>query len=369
MTHNLHNEKPSIKGLKAVIKSIPRLPIAQLPTPVSRFNLSGLKAGTKLFIKDDGLCNSSYGGNKVRKLEFLLAQARALNVQHVITLGAAGSNHAVATAVHAHALKMRCSVAMTHQPISAIAQKNLRRHLHIGTDLSVFERYRDAVEHAERLARQEHAYLVPLGGSAPLATMGYVQAVVELMEQVARKECPLPDRVYVACGTMGTAVGLALGFALVGAPTKVVAVRVTDSAVASMKLFEQLYRQSADLLHQHEQRALKDNPHGHHSALNMPWHTEQILFDDEFYGEGYAVPTPAALDAIETASRHNIELEGTYTGKALSALLAHAQRGELDGKNVLFWRTLNSARTPMASWGEQQKLDVGFRPYFVEKLS
>ena len=133
-----------------VFEHFPRLSFTHLPSPV--FAATGADQTESdlndIYIKHDGECAKSYAGNKVRKLEFLLADAQAQGANHIVTLGAAGSNHAVATSTYAHALGMKCTVCMTHQPPSAIATKNLRRHLVLGTQLYVYDRYSQAVAHA-----------------------------------------------------------------------------------------------------------------------------------------------------------------------------------------------------------------------------
>lgn len=340
--------------LSNILERFPRLAFTQLPSPVFALGESPHAAPLfdNIYVKHDGKCAQTYAGNKVRKLEFLLADARQRGANRIVTLGAAGSNHAVATSTYAHQMGMTCTVCLTHQPPSAIATRNLRRHLALGTQLHVYQRYSQAIAHAESLARDPATQLIPLGGSSPLASLGYITAAAELVEQVEQGLLPRPERVYVACGTMGTAVGLALGFALLRQPIQVVAVRVTERSVASEDLFADLYARSVDLLRERVsgltlERTIKSN---------------RLMFVEEFFGDGYASPTPEALQAIEDAERAGLTLDGTYTGKAFAALLAHRRAGKFAGPAV-FWCTLNAQDTPLAPQSALGSLGEGFSRY------
>lgn len=339
--------------LSRLIARFPRIVLTDLPSPVFAARAEhGLQPELdNIYIKHDGVCATSYAGNKVRKLEFLLAEAQQRGARHIVTLGAAGSNHAVATSTYAHQLGMRCTVCMTHQPPSPVATRNLRRHLALGTDLHVYPRYWQALEHAESLARRKDTHLIPLGGSAPLASLGYIVAAAELSAQIDQGLLPEPERVYVACGTMGTAVGLTLGLALLRRPITTVAVRVTDPAVASPARFADLYAASAALVNAHSDY-----------AVNPQLEPGQLLFTEEFYGRAYAEPTPEALQAMDMASTIDLTLDGTYTGKAFAALLAHRASGDFDGP-ALFWCTLNAVETPLADASALADLGEAFDRY------
>ncbi|MEM7082194.1 MAG: pyridoxal-phosphate dependent enzyme [Pseudomonadota bacterium] len=351
---------------EALVNAFPRVPLATLPTPVFAINgqraldRDAIQRGSSanadiwrdVWVKHDGRCSKLYAGNKVRKLEYLLADAQNQGAQHIVTLGGAGSNHAVATSTYAHHLGMRCTACLSHQPPGAIATLNLRRHVALGTQLYVYEQFRDALDHAHTLAQAEDTVLVPLGGSAPLASLGYVSAAYELATQVANGELPQPERIYVACGTMGTAVGLAIGMTLLDWPTQVVAVRVTERGVASPHKFSALYEHSVALL----KSTVPSLP------LDATLHPDRVLFVDDFFGTAYAEPTPEALDAIEFARTAGLNLDGTYTGKAFAALTAHRQQAQFDGP-ALFWCTLNAVDTPLAEIDALASLGEDFARY------
>lgn len=339
--------------LNEILSCFPRLALAQLPSPVfAASSDSDSCALDNVYVKHDGVCASHYAGNKVRKLEFLLAEAQRRGARHVVTLGAAGSNHAVATSTYAHQLGMTCAVSMSHQPPSAIATKNLRRHVALGTQLSVFSRFSRTVQYASELATQADTFLVPLGGSDPLASLGYINAARELSDQIDDGLLPLPGAIYVACGTMGTAVGLALGLALLRLPVKVVAVRVTETSVASRSRFDKLYSDSVELIKRHVP----------HLDLDRSIAPERVAFVDDFFGEAYAQPTPEAEAAIKHAEAAGITLDGTYTGKAFAALMADGPH--TPDRPVLFWCTLNAVETPMARHEDLARLGPEFERYW-----
>lgn len=342
--------------IHSLLAPLPHVSLARLPSPVRLLpGLSDTLQAT-VYLKNDGLCSSGYAGNKVRKLEYLLGEAQQQQARHIVTLGAAGSNHAVATSTYAHQLGMSCTVCMTHQPPEPIVADNLRRHLHLGTRLEIFDRYPHAAARAAELASASDSYLVPLGGSAPCAIPGFIGAAAELAEQIEAGELPLPQRVYVACGTMGTAVGLVLGFAIMGLPIQVVAVRVTDRAVAAPALIQQLYAQSIDYF---------ENA-GVPLPVTRPADIEQLMFCEDFIGSGYGEPTGAAQQAIELAATDQLTLDTTYTGKAMAALCEHARKGQLGQNTTLFWNTLNANPTEMSPLCENARLGTEFARYFVQ---
>lgn len=340
--------------IQNILSSLPRVTLAQLPSPVSLMPRLTRALNVAVYLKNDGVCSGRYAGNKVRKLEFLLAEARRLKTRHVVTLGAAGSNHAVATSTYAQQLGLRCTVCMTHQPPAPVVTRNLLRHCYLGTHLEIFDGYSHALTRARQLTQTTDSYLIPLGGSSPHAVPGFIGAAAELADQITAGEIPMPDCVYIACGTMGTAVGLALGFAMLKLPIQVVAVRVTDPAVASPSLFRQLYSDSVDYFSGIDASLARKD------FVTDP----RLLFCEEFYGSGYGVPTAAAQQAVDTATADNLTLDTTYTGKAMAALLAHARSGQLDGRKVLFWNTLNAIDTPVAPAADGVHLGADFQRYF-----
>jgi 1-aminocyclopropane-1-carboxylate deaminase/D-cysteine desulfhydrase-like pyridoxal-dependent ACC family enzyme len=171
---------------------------------------------------------------------------------------------------------------------------------------------------------------IELGGSCPTGALGYVEAGLELAEQVDRGECPEPEFVYVALGTGGTAAGLAIGLAAAGFTTRVVGVRVTGPMVVNPLTLRMLVRGAARRL-----RALDPSfPAVTKAACDL------LTIDDGYFGDGYGTPHAGAAAAMEAATRDGIELDQTYTGRAFAAMLADAHQ---HGGRRLFIVTLSGA--------------------------
>lgn len=324
---------------------LPTVPLGDWPTPVQAAAPAALPGPcASLWIKRDDHCAQPYGGNKVRKLEFLLADALETGCRAVFTFGVAGSNHALATGIYATQLGLEARLFLTPQSNSSFVGRNLRMGRWAGARQVPCATEAEAGRRARIFALQTRhgapaPYRIPGGGSSPLGTVGFVNAGLELAAQVRAGRLPAPDFIYVALGTMGTAAGLSLGLAAAGLHPRLVFVRVVRADIASPERFRTLYHGAARLLHGHDPRFPR-----------APLDTGNIELRHEFFGPGYARFTPEGMQALEFArAAFGIGLEGTYTGKALAALLADLRGGRLDGRNVLFWNTYNSQPMPPAA--------------------
>lgn len=325
--------------------------IATLPTPLEP--LAADLSLASLSVKRDDLTSRVYGGNKVRKLDMLLGDAIDEGFGTVLTFGAYGSNHALATAVFARRLGLEPHAVLSPQEPGPFAARTLLAHAALGTVIHLVEGWdgrREAVAAKRSLVERDGMgpYIIPMGGSCPLGVAAFVNAALELLEQA-----PAPDAVYVAGGTLGTAVGLALGFAAAGAPTRVEAVRVTPNSIASPAVAERLTREGVDLL----KGADPTFP-----ALAVE--DLRLRLRQEFFEPGYGVVTEMTLGAVHEAQQLGIALETTYTGKAFSALLNDAHEGTLEGEHVVFWNTYNSA--PYPTPGDEALLPKKLRDYVDE---
>lgn len=338
----------------------PRISLTHVPTPLQEAPTLAADLGVgRLFIKRDDQTAQPYGGNKVRKLEWLLADAQRQGARTVITFGAAGSNHALATAIYARRLGMHPMAMLVPQPAEPVVRANLLRHLGEGTELHYFENKMELKEGLRAaMARSEARdgaapYVIPAGGSAPLGMLGYVNAALELTAQCRAMNMPMPDRLYTACGTMGTAVGLALGLALAGAPTCVEAVRVTEEEHANRDRGRALFDETARLLLARE------------TDMPMPRFPEDTFtLRHDFFGDGYGIHTRADEEAAGYFEAHaGAALECTYTAKAFRALMADAERGHLRGETVVFWDTY-SAHAPAVEGADFHRLPEVLWSYF-----
>lgn len=310
---------------------LPILPLANLPTPVSSHTIPVGARTRRVLVKHDDVTGREYGGNKVRKLEYLFARARARGARRIATFGAVGSNHAVATTIYARACGFDCTCFLSHQSLKPGLGRALMIHQQYGTEV-----LRLARPGAERLAQFRHylqgrrCWVVPLGGSSWLGSIGFINAGIELASQVRAGDIPQPARIYVALGTMGTAVGLALGLALAGLDTEVQAIRVTAREFANEDAAQRLMKKCADLMH-HYDRSIPENLASR----------ARLVCRNEFFGDGYGRTNAVTEAAIEFSREQlGLVLESTYSGKTMAALLADLHDGRTD--DVLFWNTWNS---------------------------
>jgi len=321
---------------EAIQRSFPSRALADTPTPVDRHAALAEEFGARsVCIKRDDVSGVEHGGNKVRKLEFLLADALERGCRGVVTYGAAGSNHVLSTSLFARKLGLECVGIVRPQPPTPYVEETLRHHLLLGTRLEPAGSAQETETIRSRLPGGSSAwYEIPLGGSSPLGSLGYVCAALELAEQVAAGHCPAPDLIYLPCGSSGSAVGLDFGATLAGLPSRIVAAWVVTSQMTSKKKAVALAGKLRSLLH-----GICPAPGGR--ALG------RVEFREEFLGDGYALPSGAALEAIEwMKSKAGARLEYTYSGKAAAALLHDGRAGRFRGLNVMFWNTYNSRPAP-----------------------
>ncbi len=344
---------------------VPRVPIAMRPTPVDRsMQLESDLGVGDLRIKREDVSGSPYGGNKIRKLEFLLGKAKAEGHTATITFGAAGSNHALATAVYSSREGLEHHSLLSPQPNARYVRKNLLHHAAQGVDIlhgESFEGHERTVEELTEMieARDGVAPLVvPIGGSSPLGTFGPVDAALEFADQVASGSAPEPDFVYVPLGSLGTVAGVAIGLAAAGLKSKVVAVRVTPIEWANPESLGNLVNDTVDLLRSFDS-----------SFPELRYEDLGVEIRDEFYGEGYARFTSAGMEGIAIARAAGYGLEGTYSGKAFSALVADARAGRLADSNAVFWLTYNSQDVSEAIEGATaERLPGPLQRYFSEPV-
>jgi len=346
---------PLLRTYPGLAARVPRVPLASLPTPVERASRLGQPGLADLYIKRDDQSGALHGGGKTRKLELLLAEAQQAGARDVVTFGGAGSNHAVATALYASQLGFHTILMLAAQPGSDHVRENLLAMQRAGAEIRAVPGVAEAEARARRLwarsAPGKAPFVLPAGGTSPLGNLAYINAALELAEQVGAGLMPVPDVLYVAMGTMGCVVGLAIGLKLAGLGTKVVAVRASSPETSSeARLF-----------------AMIDSTVAYARGLDPAFPAVRLGRSDveiagAYLGRGYAQPTAAGLSAIALAREtEGLSLESTYTGKALAALLASAEA--LSGKVVLFWNTHNGR--PLQTDGvDPRSLPSGFWHYF-----
>lgn len=325
---------PLFAAYPGLAEALAPVALATLPTPVEPMPAFGANA----WIKRDDLSHDVYGGNKVRKLEFVLADMRRRRAQAVYTLGATGTNAGIAASMVCEQEGIPCTIITFPQAESATVARNRQWlqhfHAHYEHRPSLWSAVLRYYLHPARLNPRN--YFLFAGCSNPVSTFGYVNAVFELREQIRAGLCPEPEEIVVAVSSASTLAGLTLGVALAGLKSRVTGVRVAAErlgpfAACTSGVVQTLERQALAMMHAAgEAQALRKAPPAH------------LL--GEYFGEGYGQVTPAAMAAIAALrEKTGIELEGTYSGKAAACFLV---RLLANSGPVLFWNTFNSRPLP-----------------------
>jgi len=315
---------------------LPHVDLGTFPTPVQRYDELGATLGVPdLYVKRDGQSGELYGGNKVRKLEFLLGDAQRRNCTTVWTGGGIGSNHVLATCLYARAQSLRPQIVHFPQPVTDHVRENLRAVSTTDPYLKLVSSEPRAAAEAVRLkaTRWLHPnpsfYYIPPGGASPVGELGYVNAAFELREQIDAGELPEPDVIAVAVGSGGTLAGLLVGCRLASIQSKLLGVRVSGRLLANSYRVARLANRTADLLTAH---GVPDSP---------TFAAEDVTIIDGYVGDGYGEVTPEARRAKRTAADCGLELDLTYTGKALAGLRGERNAHALDQQTVLYLHTYN----------------------------
>jgi D-cysteine desulfhydrase len=273
------------------------------------------EGGRELWVKDDGAVCVDYGGNKPRKLIRLLEQAQQKNARRLITVGAVGSHHVLATGILGRKLGFETTAISLPRPYSSHAEQTTQRSLSAGVELLSALSLGDAIPILRALLRRGN-YWVPPGGSNARGTLGYLDALLELEGQIRNGELPEPDVIYVALGSGGTAAGLLAGLTISSLRSRLIAIPVLNLPAPRL-LVESLAK-----------RALRLS--GHPIPSNL---SERLELDARWIGEGYGKTTLAGETAIGIAEKCGLSLESTYTGKAFAAALGWLS-GPVDRGNV-----------------------------------
>ena len=315
------------------LADFPRLQLAHLPTPLEPLpRLSEALGGPKLWVKRDDCTGLGGGGNKTRKLEFLMAAARQQGADTVITTGAVQSNHARQTAAAAAKIGMGCHLLL--EDIAADTDRDYR-----GNGNVLLDRIFDAHLHhvpsdtdlhlaAESLADElretgKIPYMIPTGGSSPHGALGYVDCARELMEQAKQRRLSI-DHLVLATSSAGTQAGLLAGLHLQKSKTSVLGICVSRSAEEQEEMVGSLCDQTLELLQC--KRALPP---------------EAVRANGDYVGQGYGLATRGMIKAVALAANsEGLLLDPVYTGKAMAGLVDLVREGKFnDGENVVFLHT------------------------------
>jgi 1-aminocyclopropane-1-carboxylate deaminase/D-cysteine desulfhydrase-like pyridoxal-dependent ACC family enzyme len=351
----IFEEYPSLRD------ALPWAPLGDFPTPLeASAEAAKLLGAGNCLVKRDDLSSPVYGGNKVRKLEFLVADAQRKGARSLITFGGIGSNHLLATSIHGGRLGFHTTGCVVKQPLTAHVKENLLLNLHYGTELvySPSEPALPAVALGTFLRKwaedKEQPYVITIGGSSVLGTVGYVSAAFELKRQLTELDLPEPDVIFAPLGSSGTASGLILGCRAAGLRTRIVPVCVSNQMYNNKYTATLLCRGVNSLLRRHAPEF---------PDCDIRPGDVHVVYDQ--LGPAYGALTPQCVEAVKAArAALGLKLEGVYTGKTFAGMMDYCRRNDVSKKTVLFWFTYNSV--DLSRFAEQE--NPGKLPSEIRRL-
>lgn len=315
------------------LASFPRRPLAHLPTPLEPLpRLTEALGGPSIWVKRDDCTGFGGGGNKIRKLEFLMAAAVEQGADTIVTVGAVQSNHARLTAAAAARLGMSCHLLL--QDIGTNTDRDYR-----GNGNLLLDRIFGATLHqlpydsdmelamgsvlAELRETGRRPYIIPSGGSNALGALGYVDCAYELVKQASEQGLSV-DQVVLATGSAGTQAGLLAGLHLQESPVRVLGICTSRSAEEQARKVGKLCDETLELL-----------------EVQRPLPREAVHTNGDYVGQGDGVPTLDMIKAVSlAASTEGLLLDPVYTGKAMAGLADLVRQGRFDAEEtVVFLHT------------------------------
>jgi D-cysteine desulfhydrase len=328
-------------ALPALADAVPWRPLVHTPTPVERASaIAGWLGRDDVWMKRDDLASPLYGGNKVRRYEFVLAEVVARGARRIVTAGGLASTQVTATAVFGQELGLAVRAVLFDQPITKYAKKALLMDVSTGAELIWGGGYLTTVLRTlGTLLRDRRAgnFFIMPGASNPIANLGYVDAALELAAQVEGGEMPRPDAIVLPTGSAGTLAALALGMSWLGWDTEIIGVRIAPRLLCNRFTIGNVVRATDRFLRVREPKRWRISRPArwslHHGAI----------------GAGYGHATAEAIEAIDHVGALTGESgEVTYSAKAMVGLRAIAQEPRWMGKTLLLWNTLSTPRPPIA---------------------
>ena len=320
-----------IEELKQKLNNLARVKLGFFPTPLHKLENLSKELGVNLYLKRDDFSGMNlFGGNKIRKLEYLIGDAVSKGCEYVFTFGATQSNHAMQTATSCCrcGLKPVLYLESIVEPDENDVRSNLLLDKIMGAEIHIFEEGIDLMKEAEKQINQlesagHKCYVVPMGGSNEIGSTGFVGGYAELTEQLSKKGIEA-DYIFHATGTGGTLAGLVAGKKLLNSCTEIISIDVSDKD-------EEFYENVAKLATETIKRV------GFEQIITG----KDINHDLNYFGKGYEIPTELASNAIKRLARtEGILADPVYSGKAFSALIDYIERGKVkQGSNVVFWHT------------------------------
>ncbi|MCX7975592.1 MAG: D-cysteine desulfhydrase family protein [Bellilinea sp.] len=302
---------------------IQRVRIAHLPTPIEPLpRLAAALGGVKLWVKRDDLTGLAGGGNKTRKLEYVLAEAQANGARTLITVGAVQSNHCRQTAALAARSGLGCILVLSGEKEEPPSGNLLLDNL-FGAE-TIFcsaEERNQVLQNAfnEAWSAGKRPFLIPLGASTPTGALGYLTAFEEFLAQGLDVEW-----IVVASSSAGTQAGLVLGALKSGWKGKVLGISIDHPAAELQQRVAELVEQAAERIN-----------------LKLHCQSSEILVNDQYLGKGYGIPSPQEIETIRLFARYEgLLLDPVYTGRAAAAMIDLIRKGYFKPQDrILFWHT------------------------------
>ncbi|MEM9840771.1 MAG: D-cysteine desulfhydrase [Pseudomonadota bacterium] len=329
--------KPRLDVLAAALKSTRKIRLAHLPTPLEPMDrLSEALGGPRFWIKRDDCTGLATGGNKARKLDYLMAEAKAAGATAIVTQGATQSNHTRQSAAAAAKLGMACHILLEDRTGSEDPAYNASGNVLLsrmaGASMTKLPGGTDMPAEMERLAAElraegEVAYIIPGGGSNATGALGYVECVYELLSQADAIGLEI-DMITQPTGSSGTHAGMVAGL------------HIMESAIPLLGIGTRAPREKQEqMVYDLAVRTLEKL--GHAAPLNRA----RVRAICDYVGEGYGIPTQGMVDAVlRLAQLEGILFDPVYSGKALDGLIDLTRKGHFDGmKNVVFLHTGGSS--------------------------
>jgi D-cysteine desulfhydrase family pyridoxal phosphate-dependent enzyme len=328
-----------ISEAKQLFSKIPKEKLGFFPTPFHKLERLSEELEMNLYIKrDDFTGRGLFGGNKIRKLQYLMADAKAKGCEYVFTYGAVQSNHAMQTVTACRCCGLKpilylVSIVQTDEDdvrSNLLLDKIMDAEIHIveenGTDTEVLEQrsIELAREHMKLLESQGHkCYDIPMGGASEIGSAGFIEGFIEMTAQ-AESEGFIPDYVFHGTGTGGTAAGLVAGRNLIDSSAKIISVNVSYKPENYNEKISELSNKALMYI-----------------GIEPNVKPEDFIFDLNYYMPGYELPNERANNAIKRlAASEGILIDPVYTGKAFYGLLDYIESGRVPrGSNVVFWHT------------------------------
>ena len=320
----------SAKAIRKLLRPYPKVPLAITPIPMGLMKRvsAQLGPGQRAWVMRDDLTGFALGGNKIRKLEYILGDALAKKVNALVVAGANSFSRNAAAACKTLGLEMHVLIGRdeaAHNPLSRDFFAMTGATMHYVADPENLPAEQRGLAQSLRSSGRKVQELHP-GGSDTLGTLGYVEAFAEIIEFMAR-EGVVFDRIFHASGSAATQAGLVLGQAISGyTDTRIVGVATSKTAEVQTKRVADLASATADM-------------------LGIDFDPSKVIVDDRYLGEGYPIPSADSRAAVEVFARaEGLLFDPIYVGKAAAALLGHAHAGELgETANVLLVHTGGNA--------------------------